>query len=82
MHSHRTFYMAGPLYIAEIAPKHIRGSLTSLIGPTIAMGIMTGYVTNILLYDKPYGWRVSRLLACVFACVYIVGMSFMPRTPR
>ena len=74
--------MAGPLYIAEMAPKHIRGRLTSLTGPMNAMGIMTGYVTNILLYDKPFGWRVSRLLACVFACVYIVGMSFMPRTPR
>ncbi|XP_064402970.1 uncharacterized protein LOC135348622 [Halichondria panicea] len=77
-----SFYLAGPVYIAEIAPTHIRGTLTSLIGPTIAMGIMTGYVTNFLLYDKLFGWRVSRLLFCVFGCVYIAGMSLMPRTPR
>ncbi len=74
--------MAGPVYIAEIAPMHIRGTLTSLIGPTIAMGIMTAYVTNFLLYDKLFGWRVSRLLSCVFGCVFIAGLTVMPRTPR
>ncbi|XP_064402965.1 uncharacterized protein LOC135348620 isoform X2 [Halichondria panicea] len=77
-----SFYMAGPVYIAEIAPTHIRGTLTSLIGPTIAMGIITGYIINHLLYDELFGWRVSRLLSCVFGCVYIVGMTVMPRTPR
>ena len=63
--------MAGPVYIAEIAPTHIRGTLTSLIGPTIAMGIITGYIINHLLYDELFGWRVSRLLSCVFGCVYM-----------
>ncbi|XP_064403258.1 putative metabolite transport protein YwtG [Halichondria panicea] len=76
------FYLAGPVYIAEIAPKHIRGALTSLIGPAIALGVLTGYVTNIILFDKPIGWRVSRLLASIFGCVYILGMTLMPRTPR
>ncbi|XP_064403244.1 probable metabolite transport protein CsbC isoform X3 [Halichondria panicea] len=77
-----SFYMAGPVYIAEIAPMHIRGTLTSLVGPTIAMGILTGYITNYLLYNQLFGWRVSRVLACVFGFVYIVGMALMPRTPR
>ena len=76
------FYMAGPVYIAEISPKHIRGTLTSLVGITIGMGVVTGYVTNILFFDKSYGWRVSRLLDCVISCVFIFGMILMPRSPR
>ncbi len=82
MQSYSVFYLAGPVYIAEISPKHIRGTLTSLIGPTITMGVLTGYVTNILLFEKSYGWRVSRLLVCIFGSMYIVGMTLMPRTPR
>ncbi len=79
---HSVFYMAGPVYTAEISPKHIRGTLTSLIGITIGMGIVTGYVTNILLFDKSYGWRVSRLIDCVISCVFNVGMILMPMSPR
>ncbi|XP_064405239.1 uncharacterized protein LOC135350390 isoform X4 [Halichondria panicea] len=75
-------YMAGSIYIAEIAPKHIRGSLTALPGPAIAVGIIAGHISNLLLYEHPFGWRVSRILNCIFGCVYIAGMVFMPRTPR
>ncbi len=82
MFFHSVFYMAGPVYIAEIAPKHIRGTLTSLVGISTGMGILSGYVTNNLLFDKSYGWRVSRLLNCVLSCVYIVGMILMPMSPR
>ena len=74
--------MAGPVYIAEIAPKSIRGALTSLIGPTLALGILTGSLTNIGLSRFDDGWRVSGLLLCVFSSIYIVGVAFLPKTPR
>ncbi len=76
------FYMAGPVYIAEISPKHIRGSLTSLVGITIALGLLTGYITNLLLFDIPSGWRISRLIGCLLCCIYVVGLTLVPRTPR
>ncbi len=76
------YYMAGPVYIAEISPKHIRGSLTSLIGITVSLGILTGYITNLLLFDKPYGWRISRLIGCLISCIFVVGLTLVPMTPR
>ncbi len=82
VHIYSGIYMAGSIYIAEIAPKHIRGSLTALPGPAIAVGIIAGHISNLLLYEHPFGWRVSRILNCIFGCVYIAGMVFMPRTPR
>ncbi|XP_064402973.1 uncharacterized protein LOC135348624 [Halichondria panicea] len=75
-------WLAGPLYVAEIAPKNIRGRLTSLFGPAAAMGIMTGYVTNFLLYNKSFGWRVSRIMTCVLGLVYFFGMILVPKSPR
>lgn len=74
--------MAGPLYIAEVAPKSIRGALTSLVGPGIALGLLTGNVTNFGLAKFDNGWRVSALLVCVFGSIYTVGLAFIPRTPR
>ncbi len=78
----RVIWMAGPLYVAEIAPKNIRGRLTSLFGPNLAMGILIGYVTNFLLYDKSFGWRVSRILTCVLGLMYFFGMILVPKSPR
>ncbi len=76
------FYTAGPVYIAEIAPKNIRGSLTSFFGPTMTTGMLSGYIANILLFDKSYGWRVSRLIDCILCCVYVAGLALVPMTPR
>ena len=76
------FYTTGPVYIAEIAPKNIRGSLTSLVGFTITLGILCGNIANILLFDKSYGWRASRLIDCILCCVYVAGLALVPMTPR
>ena len=74
--------MAGPVYIAEIAPKNIRGMLTSLIGPGIALGLLTGSLTSFGLSRFDDGWRVSGLLLCLFGSIYIMGIALVPGTPR
>ena len=76
------FFTAGPVYIAEIAPKHIRGRLSSLIAPLLAMGLLIGYAVNIGLSRVDAGWRVGSLLTALFGCVYIVGVAFLPSSPR
>ncbi len=76
------FFMACPVYIAEIAPRHIRGRLSSLITPSLAVGLLTGYAVNIGLSRVDAGWRVGSLLTAVFGCVYIVGVAFLPSSPR
>lgn len=74
--------MACPVYIAEIAPRHIRGRLSSLIAPSLTVGLLTGYAVNIGLSRVDAGWRVGSLLTAVFGCVYIVGVAFLPSSPR
>ena len=74
--------MAGPVYIAEIAPKNIRGMLTSLIGPSIALGLLTGNLTNLGLSRFDDGWRVLGLLLCFFGSIFTIGVALLPRTPR
>ena len=74
--------MAGPVYIAEIAPKNIRGTLTSLVGPGIGLGLLTGSLTNIGLSSFDNGWRVSGLLLCLFGSIYVIGIALVPGSPR
>ncbi len=70
------------MYIAEISPPSIRGRVSSLIGPTIGFGILTGYVANLLLSRLEFGWRVAQSLLCVFGLVFTVAVLFVPRSPR
>ena len=74
--------MAGPVYIAEIAPKNIRGALTSLVGPAIALGLLTGNLINLGFSRFDDGWRVSGLLLCLFGSIYVIGIAVLPGTPR
>lgn len=82
VHIYRLFYMAGPVYIAEIAPKSIRGALSSLIGPGISLGALSGSLANFGLSKFDNGWRVSGLFVCLSGAIYTIGLAFVPRTPR
>ncbi|WP_051899107.1 sugar porter family MFS transporter [Sciscionella sediminilitoris] len=70
-----------PMYIAEIAPARIRGSLTSLNQLLIAVGILLSYIVNYLLAPAQ-AWRWMIGLAGLPAVVLFIGMLFMPESPR
>jgi sugar porter (SP) family MFS transporter len=70
-----------PLYLAEIAPAKIRGAITSLNQLMIVGGILAAYVVNALLASSG-NWRLMLGLAAVPSLVLLVGMFFMPETPR
>ncbi|MGA8938861.1 MAG: sugar porter family MFS transporter [Acidobacteriaceae bacterium] len=70
-----------PLYVSEMAPKHLRGALTSLTHMCTGVGIFSSYLTSYLL--APYGqWRLTLALAAVPAAVLSVGMLSQPDSPR
>lgn len=71
-----------PIYIAEISPTHIRGRVSSLIGPTLGLGILFGYVGNIVLSGLEFGWRIAQSISCVIAIIFVVAVHFIPRSPR
>src|SRR5918997_1149623 len=70
-----------PLYLSEIAPTEVRGAITSLNQLMITVGILVAYIVNALLADAE-AWRWMLGLAVVPSLVLLVGMYFMPETPR
>ncbi|WP_049922264.1 sugar porter family MFS transporter [Halopiger djelfimassiliensis] len=73
--------VVGPLYISEIAPPKIRGSLVSLNQLTITSGILIAYLVN-YAFSANGEWRWMLGLGMVPAAVLFVGMLFMPESPR
>ncbi len=70
-----------PLYLAEIAPTEIRGTIASLNQMMIVGGILVAYIVNAILASSA-NWRLMLGLAAVPSLVLLVGMVFMPETPR
>ncbi len=70
-----------PLYLSEIAPTEIRGAISSLNQLMITVGILAAYVANAILASAG-AWRWMFALALIPALVLLVGMYYMPETPR
>ncbi len=70
-----------PLYLSEVAPTGIRGAVSSLNQLMITAGILVAYVVNALLAPAE-AWRWMLGLAILPSLVLLVGMYFMPETPR
>ena len=70
-----------PLYLSEIAPTQIRGAITSLNQLNIVFGILFAYTVNAILASAG-AWRWMLGLALIPSLILLVGMYFMPETPR
>jgi MFS transporter, SP family, sugar:H+ symporter len=70
-----------PLYLSEIAPTKIRGAIASLNQMMIVVGILAAFIVNAILASS-HDWRLMLGLAAVPSLVLLVGMLFMPETPR
>jgi sugar porter (SP) family MFS transporter len=70
-----------PLYLSEIAPTEIRGAIASLNQLMIVGGILVAFIVNAILASSG-NWRLMLGLAAVPSLVLLVGMLFMPETPR
>jgi sugar porter (SP) family MFS transporter len=70
-----------PLYLSEIAPTEIRGAISSLNQLMITVGILLAFIVNALLANSE-AWRWMLGLAVIPSLILLVGMYFMPETPR
>ena len=70
-----------PLYLSEIAPTEVRGAVTSLNQLMVVCGILAAFIVNAILASSG-DWRLMLGLAAVPSVVLLVGMLFMPETPR
>lgn len=78
-----TSYVA-PMYIAEISPARKRGALVTLNQLMITVGILVSFITDYLLSNdnNAASWRWMFLVGIVPALILLVGMLFLPETPR
>src|ERR671933_2760009 len=70
-----------PLYLSEIAPTEIRGAISSLNQLMITVGILSAYIVNAILASSG-AWRWMLGLAVIPSIVLLIGMFFLPETPR
>ena len=64
-----------PLYLSEISPKALRGTLVSLYQWAITAGILFSYVINSAFANAIYSWRWMLFAGVVPSLILLVGMS-------
>nr|WP_299389359.1 sugar porter family MFS transporter [Allomuricauda sp.] len=75
--------LIAPIYIAEIAPPNLRGSLVSFNQLNIVIGISVAYFSNYFLVN--YGdesWRWMLGVEAIPAVVYFLSLFTVPQSPR
>lgn len=70
-----------PLYLAEIAPKQIRGMLVSLNQLLITIGIVLSYIVD-YFFARTGAWRWMLALGVIPAIILLIGVLFLPESPR
>ncbi|EKU49070.1 sugar porter family MFS transporter [Staphylococcus massiliensis] len=70
-----------PVYLSEMAPTEARGSLSSLNQLMITIGILSAYLVN-YAFAPIEGWRWMVGLAIVPSLILMIGVYFMPESPR
>ncbi len=75
--------MLSPMYIAEVSPASIRGRNVAINQLTIVIGILVTNLVNYTLSDNgPDAWRWMFGLGTVPAILFLIGVIFLPESPR
>lgn len=70
-----------PLYISELAPAHIRGSMVSLNQFAVTVGILVSYGVN-YYYASTENWRAMFAVGAIPGLILLFGMYALPDSPR
>jgi len=81
--------MSTPMYIAEIAPAHLRGRLVSVNQIAIVGGIVVVYFVNYLIarygdqaWNERVGWRLMFASGLLPSIVFALLLLRIPESPR
>jgi sugar porter (SP) family MFS transporter len=70
-----------PMYIAELVPARVRGSLVAVNMLAITTGIVVAYLVDYALAAS-HGWRSMFGLAALPSIGLVIGMWWLPDSPR
>ncbi|XP_070803609.1 proton myo-inositol cotransporter [Pituophis catenifer annectens] len=75
--------MTVPVYIAEVAPPHLRGRLVTINTLFITGGqFFASVIDGAFSYLPKGGWRYMLGLSAIPAVIQFVGFLFLPESPR
>lgn len=75
--------LIAPIYIAEIAPPKLRGSLVSFNQLNIVIGISVAYFSNYFLVNiEGESWRWMLGVEAIPAAIYFLSLFAVPKSPR
>lgn len=78
--------LVAPMYIAEIAPRKLRGTLVTFNQLNIVLGISIAYFSNYYfqqtIADPDVKWRIMLGVEAVPAVIYLGLLFTVPRSPR
>ncbi|WP_279615353.1 sugar porter family MFS transporter [Photobacterium angustum] len=70
-----------PLYLSEIAPQKLRGSLISMYQLMITIGIVVAFLSDTAFsYEGQWRWMLG--VITVPALILLIGVLMLPRSPR
>ncbi|MEX7668774.1 sugar porter family MFS transporter, partial [Klebsiella pneumoniae] len=70
-----------PLYLSEIAPEKIRGSMISMYQLMITIGILGAYLSDTAFsYSGAWRWMLGVII--IPAVLLLIGVIFLPDSPR
>jgi len=78
-----------PLYLSEISPQSVRGSMISMYQLMITIGIVMAFLSNTWLASyATFGgvtgghWRIMLGIIAIPAAIMFIGVLFLPESPR
>lgn len=70
-----------PLYLAEVAPENIRGSMISLYQLMITAGILIAFLSNTAFsYHEAWRWMLG--IIAIPGVLFLIGVFALPDSPR
>ncbi|KAG1749038.1 general substrate transporter [Suillus paluster] len=72
------------IYLCEISPQEIRGTVATMLQLLITIGIALGYFVayGSSRIEGSLAWRIPFILEASMAAILVSGMAFMPYSPR
>ncbi len=77
--------IVSPMYIAEIAPARLRGTLVTINQLAIVLGCLVSYIVAqglLALFSHDVAWRWMFGLECVPILFFVIYLMFVPGSPR